>query len=392
MRLSRRQFLWLASLMSGAAVACSTRLDASSPTEPSDTPLASATPTDAIANPADPAEIEGLPNPPRGDVRLLVISDLNGIYGSTTYDPEVIHGISLLPAFRPDLVIGGGDMIAGQDVNFNRDQIQAMWNGFDQYIGAPLRQAGLPFGFTIGNHDASRATRGSEFIYQLEREMASAYWNDPAHNPGLQFIDRARFPYYYTFQAKDVFFLVWDASSGLRMPPNDRAWVEQSLASDAAQSAKLRMIIGHLPLYAVAITRDRVGEVLTDALELHQLMRQYNVHTYISGHHHAYYPAEMGNVEFLHAGALGGGPRKLLSGDLPPRKTMTVVDITFDPVATTYTTYDMQAMQLIDPQELPRTLSSQVGMVIRRDLDWQALTPDEQQACLQHLSATLCQT
>jgi hypothetical protein len=30
-----------------------------------------------------------------------------------------------------------------------------MWAGFEQHIGKPMRDTELPFGFTIGNHDAS---------------------------------------------------------------------------------------------------------------------------------------------------------------------------------------------------------------------------------------------
>lgn len=35
--------------------------------------------------------------PPRGDVRIAVISDLNGVYGATDYEPEVDKAIALLP-------------------------------------------------------------------------------------------------------------------------------------------------------------------------------------------------------------------------------------------------------------------------------------------------------
>ncbi|NBD34344.1 MAG: metallophosphoesterase, partial [Cyanobacteria bacterium] len=53
-------------------------------------------------------------NPPRQEVRLVVISDLNTVYGATDYPPSVDQGIALIPYWQPDLVLCGGDMVAGQ--------------------------------------------------------------------------------------------------------------------------------------------------------------------------------------------------------------------------------------------------------------------------------------
>lgn len=62
-------------------------------------------------------------DPPRGDVRLVVISDLNSAYGSTDYDPEVDKGLALVPFWQPDLVICGGDMVAGQQASLTAAEI-----------------------------------------------------------------------------------------------------------------------------------------------------------------------------------------------------------------------------------------------------------------------------
>ncbi|MBE9182000.1 metallophosphoesterase [Oculatella sp. LEGE 06141] len=396
MSLGRRQFLVLLGSVGGLGASTlvhrfradrSTSELAASPSVPASPPSASpqATPTSNVLQQA------GLMNPPRGDARIVVISDLNGEYGSTTYDAEVRRAIELVPEWQPDIVLAGGDMVAGQSKNLSRSQIQAMWAGFDRAVAAPLRQANLPFGFTIGNHDASRAIGPNGAIYQQEIELAAAYWNDPAHDPGLEFVDRYKFPFYYTFREGELFGLVWDASSSLRMPADELAWVERSLASNAAQTARLRLVIGHLPLYAVGVNRDRPGEVLGDADELRALLERHRVHTYISGHHHAYYPGHRGTLEMLHAGALGGGPRQLLNSPLPPRKTITVVDVTLSSASTVYTTFDMQAMRLIDQQELPRLVVGNNGVVFRRDVNWSDLSPQEQATCIQAHSAAVCQ-
>ena len=93
----------------------------------------------------------------------MAISDLNSAYGSTDYEPEIDKGINLLPFWQPDMVVCSGDMIAGQKKTLTESQIKAMWAAFDNHIAAPLRQANIPFGFTIGNHDASGAKKRRQF-------------------------------------------------------------------------------------------------------------------------------------------------------------------------------------------------------------------------------------
>lgn len=368
--------------------------EASTP-PPTETVSAAAPPAPSEFSPATEAAIaqgpDDLYDPPRGDVRFVVISDLNGAYGSTDYDPEVDQAIALMPLWNPDLVLCSGDMIAGQRTSLTRAQIQAMWTAFDRHVAAPLRSAGLPFGLTIGNHDGSGSRRSDgSFTFQQERDLASAYWNNPRHNPGVDFVDRRQFPFYYSFRQGDIFFLVWDGSTS-RIPVEQLAWVEAALASPEAQQAQIRILIGHLPLYAVAEGRDRPGEVMNNADALRQLLERYDVHTYISGHHHAYYPGHRGNLQLLYTGALGGGPRSLLNSDRPRTKTLTVVDVNFsDPDLTTYTTYAMNTLRPVAMNTLPRSLSGHNGRVLRRDVDETDLTAAERDLCIQQLDASRC--
>jgi len=324
--------------------------------------------------------------PDKKDVRFLVISDLNSAYGSTEYDEEVHLAIKMIPFWQPDLILCSGDMIAGQQPSLTQAQIRAMWKAFDAQIAQPIRDLNIPFGFTIGNHDASSAIApNNKFLFQQERDLAVEYWRNPTHNTGVKYLDRTEFPFYYTFEQDNIFFLAWDGSSS-RIPADKLAWVEKSIASKKAQQAKMRIIIGHLPLYAVSEGRDYPGEVLNNADELRQLLEKYNVHTYVSGHHHAYYPAHKGELQLLHTGALGSGQRPYFDHNLPPRKTITVVDIDFnDPNFTTYTTYDMQDFSLIKYEQLPRLLMGHNGMILRRDIEFQDLTEIEKKACLTKL-------
>jgi len=330
-------------------------------------------------------------NPPRGDVRLVVVSDLNGIYGSTDYDPEVDKGIGLIPFWQPDLVVCSGDMVAGQDPTLSEKEIRAMWSAFDEHVAAPLREANLPYGFTIGNHDASSALGvGGKHLFQQERDLAAEYWNDRDRDPGVEFVDRYEFPFYYSFKYDDIFFVAWDGSSDF-IPPDKLAWVEEALGAPQAQQAKMRILLGHLPLYAVSVGRNQPGEVMRNADDLREMLEGYNVHTYISGHHHAYYPGHRGQLQLLHMGILGSGPRPLIDSNLPPQKAITVLDIDYDsPELTTYTTYNIQTLELIEYGQLPRFLAGHNGIVLRRDVEWESLSAEEQSFCLQRLGREMC--
>ena len=303
--------------------------------------------------------------PPRQDLRLVVLSDLNSQYGSVTYDPEVHQAIALIREWQPDLVLCGGDMVAGQSKNLSRAQIQAMWSGFDQAIAQPLKAARIPFGFTLGNHDGSgyQSSPGN-YVFQRDREIAQAYWTQTRQGCGLKFVDDRNFPFYYSFTQGNIFYLVWDATTA-RLSPTQLEWVNQSLAQ--AQDAALRIVIGHLPLYAVAVGRNKPGEVLNDAETLRSLLVRHRVHTYISGHHHAYYPGQKENLKFLHAGALGGGPRALIGSTVKPFKSLTVVDVDLQRRETRYSTLNLSTFRMVDSETLPAQINGINGTLYRQN-------------------------
>lgn len=328
--------------------------------------LASPSPAPAVA----PA---GLYAPQRGDVRLVVLSDMNSRYGSTTYRPEVAAAVKMLPDWQPDLVVCAGDMVAGQSLKLSRQQVQAMWDAFDQQIFQPIRQTNLPYSLTLGNHDASSyRDRDGQYVYGIDRDVVNSYWGQ--QDVGLQFVDRAQFPFHYSFLQNQIFYLVWDASSAT-VP--EQAWADRSLASETAQQAKMRIVIGHLPFYAVAQGRDRAGEILNQADELRSLLERHRVHTYICGHHHVYFPGRAGELEMLHAGAIGSGPRSWLGSVTAPIQTLTVVDIALETQTTTYTTYNMRSLEVIGLEQTPRFLVGPNGRELRRDLTLADLTPAE---------------
>ena len=305
--------------------------------------------------------------PPHQDFRIVVISDLNSQYGSTKYEPEVEQAIALMSQWQPDLVLCGGDMIAGQKASLTKSQINAMWQSFDRHVAAPLRQQQIPFGFTIGNHDGSGAIKDGSFIFEGERDLAQGYWLKHQEELGLNFIDRANFPFYYSFRQNDLFFLVWDASTH-KFSSQQLAWIKQTLASDIARQAKTRIAIGHLPLYPIAAAKNKPGEYIAEGETMRSLLEENQVQVYISGHHHVYYPGVKDKLELLHAGALGQGARQLIESDLLPYPTVTVVDLEKDTSKLTYTTYNAKTWELVNLEQLPPSIKGEHGTITRRDL------------------------
>lgn len=310
--------------------------------------------------------VQDLYLPPRKDFRIVVISDLNSQYGSTEYEPEVDRAIASIPEWQPDLVLSGGDMIAGQKASLTQSQIEAMWTAFDRHVAAPLLQYDIPFGFTIGNHDGSGAIKNQTFVFGNERDFARAYWSKKEHKLGLDFVDRANFPFYYSFQQNDIFFLVWDASTHI-ISEQQLAWVNKTLNSEAAQQASMSIAIGHLPLYPVAAAKNKPGEYLANGKELRSLLEENRVHLYVSGHHHAYYPGKKGKLELLHAGALGQGARQLIHSDALPHQTITIVDLDLTKTQLFYTTYDPRTWEIISLEELPLSITGENGTIFRHD-------------------------
>jgi hypothetical protein len=316
------------------------------------------------------AAAAGLPAlPPRGDRRLVAISDLNGPYGSTAYLETVHRGVALIPSLAPDLVLCGGDMVAGQKPGLSAARLAAMWTAFDRQVLSPLLRANLPFAFTLGNHDASGSRSGGRYSFALDRQEAERFWRGRRDRLGLRFVDASRFPFAYSVLQDDVFLLVWDASAA-QLPADQLAWAERSLASPAARGASERLVMGHLPLQPIARGRDRPGEVLQQAAALQRLLERHKVGAYISGHHHAFFPGRGGALDLLALGALGHGPRRLLGSSQPPRHTLTLIDLFWPrssgPARRVYTTYDMASLRRIRPDELPASVVTPDGRRISR--------------------------
>ena len=304
---------------------------------------------------------------PRGDQRIVLISDLNASYGSTSYIPQVHQGVALVRQLRADLVLCGGDMVAGQKLGLSATQLDAMWQTFDQQVLRPIRGSGEPFAPTMGNHDASSSRGPQGYTFALDRERAERFWRQRQHALGLTLVEASRFPFRYSLRQGDLFAVVIDASSAV-VPVEDWSWAEAQLASAAARSAKLRLVMGHLPPYGLSPGRDRPGEVLNQPARLLELMQRQDVHLYVSGHHHAWYPSRVGSLNLLSLGAMGSGPRRLLHSELPPIQTVTVLDLFRERQELVESTVELNNLQVLPVTSLPQRLQPSSGAVLlRRD-------------------------
>lgn len=290
-------------------------------------------------------------------LRLALLSDLNGPYGSLAYPPESHALLDLALQQRPDALLLAGDLIASQQAGLSDARVRAMWGAF----GALMSRVTVPFAPAMGNHDAAQAR---------DRREAAAHW--AAHTPALDFVSREGFPFAYSFVLgrgeTRVFVAVIDAASA-HPPPHTEAWLAAQLQTPPATGAHARLVMGHLPLAGVSQGRDRPGEVLAPARAqaLAGVMRRAAVLAYVSGHHHAFYPGEYNGVRQL---ALAGvPPRELLNTPGSARVALALLDI--DPARgeARLSALDLQGGPL-DLNELPARLNPAAGPLTRTTARW----------------------
>ena len=298
-------------------------------------------------------------------LRVVLISDLNAPYGSTQYPAEVSHAVHhITTTWRPDLVLIAGDMIAGQQPTLPDTQVRAMWSAFDSVVAAPLRAAGIPLIATLGNHDASAYPAQAR-----DRRLAVEYWL-ARETSNIRFVERDDYPLRYAVRYGDVFVAAWDGTNEESSTNAELVdWLHDVLHSPAAQSARHRIVLSHLPLYGIAVGRDRRGEVLADGDRLRRQLEEWGATLFISGHHHAWYPGRVGSLELLHSGAIGDGPRQLVGTDIPAQKALALLEFHRDSLSITAYAIDSDGrLSEIPLRALPPVICATTGRVVRIDV------------------------
>jgi len=252
------------------------------------------------------------PPPPDEELlRVAVISDLNGSYGSMRYGPSVHRAVKRVIELDPDVVISPGDMVAGQKEGLD---YAGMWRAFHRAVSDKLFDAGIPFAPSPGNHDASAYPR-----HAIERVHYKRAWQ--YRKPDVPLVDTKHMPFRYAFVMKDTLFVSLDATMARRMKPAHFAWLDALLTKHA--DVKTKIVYGHLPLYPFA--RGREGDILNDP-KLEAMLNRHGVDLFVSGHHQVYYPGRRGELRMLSVGCLGGGVRDLLNGE-PSMRVITMIEI-----------------------------------------------------------------
>lgn len=291
--------------------------------------------------------------------KVAVISDLNASYGSKSYHPAVAATLNELKVIKPDMILCAGDMVAGQKTSLSQENLDSMWLSFNQQILTPINAMKVPFGFTVGNHDASPN-------FEKDRATAKRFWTKNKDDLQLDFVDQTNYPFYYSYIKNDVFLISWDAA-GANINDEVFSWMKEQLHSAKAKKAKLRILLGHLPIYAIVDSKNKPGEVLAQTNKITAFLKENNIDLYISGHQHAYYPAKENGLRFLNTGCIGDGPRQLIGDTTVAKRAYTIINIPIkDYKKFSYKTFIPNEQKEISLDELPDSVIGFNG-VLRRE-------------------------
>lgn len=285
---------------------------------------------------------------------MAIMADMNGPYGSTTYNNHVHSAVAwLVEQQNIDLVVSPGDLVAGQRRGLS---FEPMWTAFHEAVTDPLARAGIPLAVSPGNHDASGAPAFWEerihFVREFERRR-----------PQLSFVDQRFYPFYYAFEVGPALIISLDGTTVGPLDRVQREWVRKTLARN--QHKSVRIVVSHVPLFAVAEGRER--EILRDR-ELEEIFEEFNVDLMITGHHHAYYPAKRGKTIYLHAAALGDGPRRLVGDDHRSPRSMSLVTFDESGILELDTRLSPRFEESVDLNSLPESITADGEPIYRIDL------------------------
>lgn len=287
-------------------------------------------------------------------VRLAVISDLNGSYGSTDYSRNVHKAVETLIALSPDLVLSTGDMVAGQRRPvLSEDEIRAMWRSFHAAVTDPLARAGIPLAATPGNHDGS-AYPG----FEAERRIYEDEWR--ARRPDLKFVEDVSYPFFYAFDIGPARIVSIDAT---RVGPID-AYQMQALETVFEGAGPARIVFSHMPLWPFTIERET--EIIGDP-KLERLLERGGVDLHLSGHHHAYYPGHIEAFSVISQAELGGGPKRLIGAEQTGPKSITLLDVAQDGTIRVSALKGPDFLTPLDVRTLPEQLLTPERVIRRID-------------------------
>lgn len=294
-------------------------------------------------------------------LRIAIISDMNGDYGSPDYSIRVHKAIEKLRAIKPDAVLVTGDMVSGEKKGLD---YKGMWKGFRDTVTLPLTQSDLPMLITPGNHDAS-GWKGFENERAIYKNEWTTYHNDYlSKNQNIRLISMENYPFYYSFAIKNVFFMSIDATTQLELSAAQKTWLENQ--SKNSTGFKHKVVFSHYPFHPIAVQRE--SDYIADKSNtVFKMLKANGVNLFLSGHQHAYYPSVWEGVRFVSQACLGGGPRKYIGTSKVSEYSFTMVDF-LDEIRVDAYSYPAFTNP-VDRKTLPQSLKTpKGGSLIRDDL------------------------
>ena len=245
----------------------------------------------------------GILSAPAFAQKIVIISDINGSYGSTEYNSRVSNAVEAIIKLEPDLVISAGDMVAGQKQPLlDQEHLDRMWASFNRVVTDPLAEAGIDFIVTPGNHDGSGFRE-----FELEQKKFQAQWND--RRPGLSLLEGSNWPRRYALWLDKVLIITIDGTRPGRLQDADKELLRNILEREGGKAQSI-IVVSHLPMWPFAQGREK--EIINDPA-LADLLSKYGVDFFVSGHHHVYYPGvDDSSVVHLGVGPLGGNARRIV--------------------------------------------------------------------------------
>lgn len=294
-------------------------------------------------------------------LRVAVISDFNGPYGSVHYNPEVHGAIRKIIELRPDLVLATGDMIAGQKASLTDQRVRQMWDSFHRAVTSPLERVGIPFAVTPGNHDASGYPG-----HARDRRIYVDEWK--TRFAPLDFVDREHYPLRYAFRAPtgrkgSALFVSLDATNDSAMDVEQKKWLLDLL--DRHRDATVKILFAHFPVLPFA--HDRETAYLKDPTFEADLKR-HGVTLYLSGHHHAYFPGKRGSLRLVGTSCIGDGARRLLGTLTPSKKSFIWIEVDDSGIASLEALAAPDFDRVIERSTLPRSVGFGALAIPRDDL------------------------
>ncbi len=293
---------------------------------------------------------------PAETLRVAVLSDMNGSYGSTRYQPDVLAAVRRVVATGTDLVVLNGDMVAGQRQPPLEDAAtRAMWASFHHAVTTPLARAGIAVAPVPGNHDAS-ARRG----FAAERQIYADEW--AGRKPAVNWIDDRHYPFHYAFALRGTLFVMLDTTRAGPLPRDQIDWLSDLLANHRFPTT---IIFGHMPLWPTAEARE--NEIVADPA-LKAVLERHGADLHVSGHHHIFYAGAAGGVAYVTNPSLGGPPRQPLWPGARAGHGFTMIEVAGDGHVTVRPLASPGFMQAPGIEALPPSLKSVLGRLVRLDL------------------------